>query len=434
MTENGRQRLTSWKEIAAHLGRDVRTVLRWEKQRGLPVHRVPGATGRVVFAYTDELDAWARGASAEKSVTPPVPMELPAAVTTVDGIEPAVRPAFSSRLFFAAAALIVVLASIAALLNTKGSAAATEVTRVTQTDTSLEGRAADGTLLWSYQVGRRFEPTYSHFAITDLNGDGHADVTASLTATDPGSGGFGLLVAVDHTGRRLWEHTTEDTLTFAGEQYGPTWGADDLVTFKAGGQPFLAWASHHHTWWPSILSVFNGRGDRTAMFVNSGWILDVLPSTDGKYLLAGGINNARGGASFAILDPRQPGGASPEESGSKYECDSCPPGRPVRYYVIPWSDIVEPTSVLDGRRGQFISFANGTIELRAVQKANAEMIVELTPDFEIKRRSISDGFWEWHAKLERDGVLKHSRDRCPFRNGPVVYEWMREHGWRELRP
>ena len=30
-------RLDSWKEIARHLGRDVRTVMRWERERGLPV-------------------------------------------------------------------------------------------------------------------------------------------------------------------------------------------------------------------------------------------------------------------------------------------------------------------------------------------------------------------------------------------------------------
>jgi hypothetical protein len=35
-------RLESWKEIAAYLGRDLRTVMRWEKERSLPVHRVPG--------------------------------------------------------------------------------------------------------------------------------------------------------------------------------------------------------------------------------------------------------------------------------------------------------------------------------------------------------------------------------------------------------
>lgn len=32
-------RLESWKEIAAYLHRDVRTVQRWEAAEGLPVHR-----------------------------------------------------------------------------------------------------------------------------------------------------------------------------------------------------------------------------------------------------------------------------------------------------------------------------------------------------------------------------------------------------------
>ena len=47
MYEKRGRRLTSWKEIADHMGRDVRTMLRWEKGRGLPIHRVPGVTGRV---------------------------------------------------------------------------------------------------------------------------------------------------------------------------------------------------------------------------------------------------------------------------------------------------------------------------------------------------------------------------------------------------
>lgn len=51
-------RLDSWKEIAEYLKRDVRTAIRWEKDRGLPVHRVPGGKRQVVFAYPDEIDAW----------------------------------------------------------------------------------------------------------------------------------------------------------------------------------------------------------------------------------------------------------------------------------------------------------------------------------------------------------------------------------------
>ena len=33
-------RLDSWKEIATYLGRGVRTVQRWEREEGLPVHRL----------------------------------------------------------------------------------------------------------------------------------------------------------------------------------------------------------------------------------------------------------------------------------------------------------------------------------------------------------------------------------------------------------
>ena len=51
-------RLDSWKAIADYLGRDVRTLLRWEKEKGLPVHRVPGAKRQAVFAFVQELDEW----------------------------------------------------------------------------------------------------------------------------------------------------------------------------------------------------------------------------------------------------------------------------------------------------------------------------------------------------------------------------------------
>lgn len=51
-------RLDSWKEIAGYLNRDVRTVIRWEREKALPVHRVPGGKRKAVFAYAAEIDAW----------------------------------------------------------------------------------------------------------------------------------------------------------------------------------------------------------------------------------------------------------------------------------------------------------------------------------------------------------------------------------------
>jgi tricorn protease-like protein len=52
------ERLESWKEIAAYLNRGVRTVIRWEKTEGLPVHRHQHQRKASVFAYRAEIDAW----------------------------------------------------------------------------------------------------------------------------------------------------------------------------------------------------------------------------------------------------------------------------------------------------------------------------------------------------------------------------------------
>jgi Tol biopolymer transport system component len=57
--------LESWKEIAAYLNRDVRTVTRWEKSEHLPVHRHRHRARSSVYAYASELDAWREGRKPE---------------------------------------------------------------------------------------------------------------------------------------------------------------------------------------------------------------------------------------------------------------------------------------------------------------------------------------------------------------------------------
>jgi len=51
-------RLDSWKEIAVYLNRSLRTVQRWEKEEGLPVHRLRHEKKGSVYAFRNELDAW----------------------------------------------------------------------------------------------------------------------------------------------------------------------------------------------------------------------------------------------------------------------------------------------------------------------------------------------------------------------------------------
>jgi hypothetical protein len=52
------EHLDSWKQIAVYLSRAVRTVQRWEKYEGLPVHRHIHVKAGTVYASKKEIDLW----------------------------------------------------------------------------------------------------------------------------------------------------------------------------------------------------------------------------------------------------------------------------------------------------------------------------------------------------------------------------------------
>jgi tetratricopeptide (TPR) repeat protein len=70
----GKQVLQGWKEIAEYVCRDERTVKRWEKQRRLPVRRMPGAGRTNVYVLVSELDQWlSHGPSPAAQASPAKP-------------------------------------------------------------------------------------------------------------------------------------------------------------------------------------------------------------------------------------------------------------------------------------------------------------------------------------------------------------------------
>jgi hypothetical protein len=64
-------RLDSWKEIAAYLGRGIRTVQRWEREEGLPVHRLVHEKRGSIYARREELAAWWESRRLTLAPTPP---------------------------------------------------------------------------------------------------------------------------------------------------------------------------------------------------------------------------------------------------------------------------------------------------------------------------------------------------------------------------
>src|SRR5947209_16739908 len=76
MKQASDDRLDSWKEIAVFLRRGIRTVQRWERSEGLPVHRHQHQKLGTVYALKSEVSVWwaSRCAVLERQEnTPPAP-------------------------------------------------------------------------------------------------------------------------------------------------------------------------------------------------------------------------------------------------------------------------------------------------------------------------------------------------------------------------
>ena len=84
-------RLDSWKEIANYLRRSVRTVRRWEREEGLPVHRHHHGKQGTIFALSAEIDEWLSGRSAKPG--PPSVVQInPPLRRIAAGTDPADQP------------------------------------------------------------------------------------------------------------------------------------------------------------------------------------------------------------------------------------------------------------------------------------------------------------------------------------------------------
>jgi hypothetical protein len=90
-----RDRLDSWKKIAAHFNRDVTTEQRWERRESMPVHRHVHDKQGSVYAFRSELDAWwesRRGKLPDSGDSTPEPLLSPPPVHPPPG-SPQLPPA-----------------------------------------------------------------------------------------------------------------------------------------------------------------------------------------------------------------------------------------------------------------------------------------------------------------------------------------------------
>jgi transcriptional regulator with XRE-family HTH domain len=88
-TNRRKHQLCSWKEIASYLGVGVRTVQRYERERGMPVRRSESNSRSEVRALTSEIDGWWLVKTQDG---PPAPLRSAKRLRRTKGT----RPAFQS--------------------------------------------------------------------------------------------------------------------------------------------------------------------------------------------------------------------------------------------------------------------------------------------------------------------------------------------------
>jgi len=448
--DSSNRRLDAWKEIAEYIGRDVRTAIRWERERRLPVHRVPGGKRGAVFAFTHEIDGWLL------AVTPSADRQVPS-----DPPRQPHRPVRAAWLALLAGSLTLLL--VAGLVLQAGvpgvrPASTDRVDAIKLAGSELAALDKGGRVLWKHDFGRRVlecedpegRPRPSVFTSTDLDADRRPDLVVTV-AFDLGNGlpGWDELFAFSAQGRVLWSHRLEETLVFGAGLFSPPWhsagppapqSGPQVAAFEVDGQPRIAWAQSHRTWWPSVLTVLDASGRFLSRWVHAGVIHAITPAKgpSGPVLLLGGVSNSREAAFFAVLDARHVEGSGPEEPGSPFECLSCTAGRPLRYFVIEPSE--QRLAVSPYNHIPIVTTDPTGVEVHAQESGPASpfgvvAVARFSPAFELEHVAWSSAWASGHRELERAGRLDHPVESCPERGrSPRVREWMSEAGWRDVRP
>jgi hypothetical protein len=320
-------RLRGWQAIASYLGRDVRSAQRYERTRGLPVHR-DDAGGRAgppfVYALRGELDEWLRGcksgseaASAQESGRPPV-LALPASV--------AVTPAARRRalgLALGVLLLLIVLVMIGAAFLANGNGRPESV--VLEQERFLVARGADGKVLWQKDVSPRTALLAVDEAVppllADLDNDSRDEVVFAYRTGGEDPQDKDRLLCFSGKGGELWTYRPGGTLVLGGTAVPDAYfiKAASASGRRADGTRFVVVVANHRVLGASQVTVLDFGGRRIGEYWHAGWIFDTLIldcDRDGVDEIAlVGVDEPAGKAFLATIAAETPRSISPVPDG-----------------------------------------------------------------------------------------------------------------------
>ncbi len=378
--------LTSWKEIAAYLGVSLRTAQKWEKERGLPIRRLPGGRGRVGITVAD-LEGW----KASGTNTEPAPA-APAAPTRSRGWKLATT---------AAACLVVTAGAWFAFAVRSADPATWRIEHDVLIVSDARGREL-WRKLFPGPPALTGEPGQQPW-IGDLDEDGRAEVIFNYVPLQIAPS---ALICYSHDGREKWRFAPGRTVETRIERFEPPYRTARFAVARSGGRQVVFVTSMHFLYYPCQVAALSAQGKLLGEYWHSGQLRPIAVGPDGLLYL-GGVSNGHKEATLVVLDPAALSGASVEQDAD-YQLLGLPAARERARMLFARTCINRKQEQWNWATEFFFTAEGLAVSVMEVAKPRgADVYYHLTRSLRLQRVVPSSQFEAVHAELHEKRVLDH---------------------------
>jgi len=270
-----------------------------------------------------------------------------------------------------------------------------------------------------------------YLMIKDLDRDGKKEVLFTTQTRDELQ--EGLLICLDHKGKKLWEFKTGKALKFGTVSYSSDYRISgiDVYDIDGNGSMEIIVISINRYYFPSQLVILNSTGELLGEFWNSGYLLDYcfveLNKDRGVEFIVSGMNNEYNTGCIMVFDPTDIWGASPQSG--EYLCQDLRQGSEKYYVLIPPTDVENCLSLRNTICAVEI-FNNQIISAKSVV---GQIYYELNFDLELVNVNFSDEFEKMHRKYLSENKITSKLDKdykARLMQGLLYYDgqnWVSHH-------
>jgi hypothetical protein len=429
-TPNWQQRLNSWKEIAEFLGISVRAAQRWETERGLPVHRLPGARGPV-YADLEELKRWWQqlqaGGEGNTPASPPATGEKvaagrPAGVVRIEKALSRSAAARPKRWPWAVAVLLALFGTALWLpWRHRGDPAIYSLDQ-----NILIVKDLDEHPLWRWQfkeplnLGYYSDPATSRHPkvlFEDIDSDGENETLFHERSANPGTRPDAL-TCFSEAGKIKWRWTPGKAVATQTRSYEPDFAVLNFQVVAAGNgkaKSVLVSSSHYLHSACQIALLEGAHGTLLREYWHAGHIgasqlmiaADLNGDSRQEFYLGGVNNGSYNQATLVVLDPDSFEGAS-KETDPDYQWVGLAPGKEMARILFPRSCLNEKEQYnfvkqLNLEKNRLLVHVAETFPPEA-----CTLIYHLDPEtLQSEHVVFTDGFRNLHSRQALDRKIDH---------------------------